>query len=164
MVIFKRCEIVCILKLTQNTFFDISVLNRLVHKKAAFLDATNPAVNALNPELFGDVSAPSGPASPWGGADQAFRMPNLDDQFIDSELEHEDDSFQGGQRAEVLALIEAALKQGLPWDYYLSLAAKRSGSTLGALGYEDIMNQPRSLTRETRDDGRRYLMWRKITG
>ena len=35
---------------------------------------------------------------------------------------------------------------------------------MGALGYEDIMNQPRSLTRETRDDGRRYLMWRKITG
>ena len=146
-----------------HIFFDISVLNRLVHKKAAFLDATNPAVNALNPEFFGDVSAP-GPSSAWGDADQAFRSPNLNDQFIDSELEQADDSLQAGQREEVLALIEAALKQGLPWDYYLSLAAKRSGSTMGALGYEDIMNQPRSLTRETRDDGRRYLMWRKITG
>ena len=94
-----------------------------MHKKAAFLDATNPAVNALNPELFGDVSAP-GPSA-WGGADQAFRLPNLDDQFIDSELEQADDSLQAGQREEVLALIEAAFKQGLPWDYYLSLAAKR---------------------------------------
>ena len=78
-----------------------------------------------------------------------------------------DDDLQAGQRAEVLALIEAAVKQGLPWDYYLSLAAKRgsSHSDLGqVLGYDDIMSLPRSTTRETRDDGRRYLMWRKITG
>ena len=129
------------------------MLNRLVHKKAAYLDATSPAGNALNPELFGDVSQ----GSNWGDADQAFRLPNLDDQFMDSELT-EQDPFQGAQRAEVLALIEAALKQGLPFDYYLSLAAKRSGT------YEDLLSQPRSLTREARDDGRRYLMWRKITG
>ena len=37
-------------------------------------------------------------------------------------------------------------------------------SNLGDFNYEDILNQPRLLDRETRDDGRRYLMWRKITG
>ena len=72
------------------------------------------------------------------------------------------------KKMEVISLMEAAIKQGLPWDYYLSTMAKRSGTDLQAdlsqLGYDDIMNQPRLLDRETRDDGRRYLMWRKITG
>ena len=86
--------------------------------------------------------------------------------LLDSES---DNDLQADQRAEILALIEAAVKQGLPWDYYLSLAAKRSGSNSASalsqvLGYDDIMSLPRSTTRETRDDGRRYLMWRKITG
>ena len=82
--------------------------------------------------------------------------------LLDSEVDA--DELQAGQRAEVLALVEAAVKQGLPYDYYLSLAAKRGASTLGALGYDELMSQPRSISRETRDDGRRYLMWRKITG
>ena len=56
------------------------MLNRLVHKKAAFLDSTAQAApaNALNPELFADVSLPTGA---WGDAESAFRMgPNFDDQ------------------------------------------------------------------------------------
>ena len=87
---------------------------------------------------------------------------SLDSMLLDSEVDA--DELQAGQRAEVLALVEAAVKQGLPYDYYLSLAAKRGASTLGALGYDELMSQPRSISRETRDDGRRYLMWRKITG
>ena len=86
-------------------------------------------------------------------------------------LENKQDSMK---KMEVLSLIEAARSSGLPWDYFLSQMYKRStGSSnigeseitsLGDLGYDDIMNQPRHLDRETRDDGRRYLMWRKITG
>ncbi len=68
------------------------------------------------------------------------------------------------KRMEILALMEAAMKQDLPWDYYLSLMAKRGGSDLSGFSYDEIMNTPRLLDRETRDDGRRYLMWRKITG
>lgn len=86
--------------------------------------------------------------------------------IVDNMVLDDTDRQEAMKRMEVLALIEAATKQDLPWDYYLSLVAKRSG---GAgqdfmMGYEDIMNQPRLLDRETRDDGRRYLMWRKITG
>lgn len=76
----------------------------------------------------------------------------------------DNDNKEAKKRLEVLALIEAAMKQDLPWDYYLSMMSKRSGGEDLMLGYEDIMNQPRLLDRETRDDGRRYLMWRKITG
>ena len=56
-----------------------TVLNRLVHKKAAFLDSTAQAApaNTFNPELFGDASLPTGA---WGDADSAFRMgPNFED-------------------------------------------------------------------------------------
>ena len=88
-------------------------------------------------------------------------------------LENKQDSMK---KMEVLSLIEAARSSGLPWDYFLSQMYKRStgSSNIGGagseitslddLGYDEIMNQPRLLDRETRDDGRRYLMWRKITG
>ena len=81
------------------------------------------------------------------------------------------------KKMEVLSLIEAARSSGLPWDYYLSQMYKRSSTSensmddnfinlndIGDLGIDDLLNQPRLLDRETRDDGRRYLMWRKITG
>lgn len=75
-----------------------------------------------------------------------------------------DEGHESDRSREILALVEAAKKQDLPWDFYLSLMAKRNGGDLGGFGYDDIMNTPRLLDRETRDDGRRYLMWRKITG
>jgi hypothetical protein len=67
------------------------------------------------------------------------------------------------RKMQLYALLEAARKQDLPFDYYLNNYVKRNGLT-GALGYDELMNQPRLLDRETREDGRRYLLWRKITG
>jgi len=97
-----------------------------------------------------------------------------DNRILESESSV--DKEEAMKKIEVLSLIEAARSAGLPWDYYLSQMYKRSSSVstggnelidladLGDFGYDDILNQPRLLDRETRDDGRRYLMWRKITG
>ena len=69
----NRFDHVRILKKSVPFFF--AVLNRLVHKKAAYLEAGG---NAMNPELYGDVSVPTGQ---WGDAESAFRLgPNFDDQ------------------------------------------------------------------------------------
>ena len=82
----------------------------------------------------------------------------MDNIIVDPKTEKEKE--EALQKLQILALIEKAIRDDLPWDAYL----QNGLAGLGGLGYDDIMNQPRLLDRETRDDGRRYLMWRKIMG
>ena len=97
-------------------------------------------MDTTTPELFMDVS-------------------QSDADLMDSELT-EQDSIQGGQGAMIEAALKA-LKQDLPFDYYLSLANKRNGWS----GKPSRRNaKSNSGKPSSRDDERRYLMWRKITG
>jgi len=147
---------------SENTEAMAGILSRLAaHKKsAAFIESGS------SPEWIGDLNG-FGTGSEFAFPEQfSKRAPMIDNVVLDPETTLEKQ--EALKKMEVISLMEAAIKQGLPWDYYLSTMAKRSGTDLQAdlsqLGYDDIMNQPRLLDRETRDDGRRYLMWRKITG
>lgn len=99
-----------------------------------------------------------------------------DPHFSANNLAFDSDHGDELQRMQIMALMEAAQRQDLPWDFFINFNKRNSGG-LGeglspelaaalatALGYDDLLGQPRLLDRETRDDGRRYLMWRKITG
>ena len=97
-------------------------------------------------------------------------------QFSANNLAYDSDHGDELQRMQIMALMDMAQRQDLPWDFFINYQKRNSGG-LGeglspelaaalatALGYDDLLGQPRLLDRETRDDGRRYLMWRKITG
>merc|ERR1711997_397873 len=150
-----------------------NMLKSLVHKRRSFHDTNSNGIN----QDWANVLKISGLIGANLNNDDSYarHSPISDNMVLDPEmsLENKQDSMK---KMEVLSLIEAARSSGLPWDYFLSQMYKRStgSSNIGGagseitslddLGYDEIMNQPRLLDRETRDDGRRYLMWRKITG
>jgi len=147
-----------------------SMIRSFVHKKKRSFHSSNS--NQANPD-WADGFRVSGLL---GGNFDNDAKQTSDNMVLDPQSSI--DKQEAMKKLEVLSLIEAARSSGLPWDYYLSQMYKRSSSAagtggsnemidladLGDFGYEDILNQPRLLDRETRDDGRRYLMWRKITG
>jgi len=149
-----------------------NILRGLVHKKKRLFQGANE--NGINPD-WADGYRISGLTN-TNNEDQFSRhTPISDNMMLNPEMGMEKQ--EGMKKMEVLSLIEAARSSGLPWDYYLSQMYKRSSASeggmddnfinltdIGDLGIDDLLNQPRLLDRETRDDGRRYLMWRKITG
>jgi len=155
-----------------------NMLRSLVHKKKRSFHGLDN--NGINPDWAEGYRISGLVGTNINNEDQYIRHnPISDNMVLDPEMSLEKQ--EAMKKMEVLSLIEAARSSGLPWDYYLSQMYKRSSASgsgnmnedminltdlgdLGSYGYDDILNQPRLLDRETRDDGRRYLMWRKITG
>jgi len=149
-----------------------SLLRSLVHKKKRLFQGAND--NGINPD-WADGYRISGLTNNNNDDQFSRHTPISDNMMLNPEMGMEKQDAM--KKMEVLSLIEAARSSGLPWDYYLSQMYKRSSTSessmddnfinltdIGDLGIDDLLNQPRLLDRETRDDGRRYLMWRKITG
>jgi len=149
-----------------------NILRSLVHKKKRLFHGTND--NGINPD-WADGYRISGLTNTNNDDQFSRHTPISDNMRLNPEMSMEKQDPM--KKMEVLSLIEAARSSGLPWDYYLSQMYKRSSASessmddnyinltdIGDLGIDDLLNQPRLLDRETRDDGRRYLMWRKITG
>ena len=90
----------------------------------------------------------------FGSPSNHFRLLNL--------VEGEEGNADAINKLKLLALLNAANNQDIPLDLIFNNAKRNALS--GALAYDDLINQPRLLDRETREDGRRYLLWRKITG
>jgi len=149
-----------------------NILRSLVHKKKRLFQGAND--NGINPD-WADGYRISGLTNTNNDDQFSRHTPISDNMMLNPEMGMEKQ--EAMKKMEVLSLIEAARSSGLPWDYYLSQMYKRSSTSensmddnfinltdIGDLGIDDLLNQPRLLDRETRDDGRRYLMWRKITG
>jgi len=149
-----------------------NILRSLVHKKKRLFQGAND--NGINPD-WADGYRISGLTNNNNDDQFSRHTPISDNMMLNPEMGMEKQDAM--KKMEVLSLIEAARSSGLPWDYYLSQMYKRSSASessmddnfinltdIGDLGIDDLLNQPRLLDRETRDDGRRYLMWRKITG
>jgi len=149
-----------------------NILRGLVHKKKRVFQGAND--NGINPD-WADGYRISGLMNTHNDDQFSRHTPISDNMMLNPKMSMEKQ--EAMKKMEVLSLIEAARSSGLPWDYYLSQMYKRSSTSessmddnfinltdIGDLGIDDLLNQPRLLDRETRDDGRRYLMWRKITG